>query len=216
MIIAALPDAQTAAAIVTLLFSMSLSFNGVFVSPTALPGFWIFMYRVSPFTYWVSGLAAVQLHGRKIVCSSTETSVFNPPAGQTCGQFLADYLTTSGGQLQNPTATSNCEYCSLTDSDQYLAGVSIYYDQRWRDWGIFWAYIGFNIFAATLLYYVFRVANFKNFTLKKKSANKAANAAKAVVDKPPHSTKTQEGAETSAVDPEKPAEDRALDSARVF
>lgn len=41
--IAALPDAQTAGAVVSLLFGLMLSFNGVMQSPTALPGFWIFM-----------------------------------------------------------------------------------------------------------------------------------------------------------------------------
>jgi ATP-binding cassette, subfamily G (WHITE), member 2, PDR len=48
MTIAALPDAQTAAAIVTMLMIMMTLFNGVLQSPSALPGFWIFMYRVSP------------------------------------------------------------------------------------------------------------------------------------------------------------------------
>ena len=46
LMIAAMPDAQTAAAIVTLIFSMSLIFNGVMQSPTALPGFWVWMYRI--------------------------------------------------------------------------------------------------------------------------------------------------------------------------
>ncbi|KAK6406183.1 hypothetical protein LTR95_018691, partial [Oleoguttula sp. CCFEE 5521] len=66
MCIAALPDAQTASAILTLLFSMTLIFNGVMQSPSALPGFWIFMYRVSPLTYWVGGIAAALLHGRAV------------------------------------------------------------------------------------------------------------------------------------------------------
>jgi ATP-binding cassette subfamily G (WHITE) protein 2 (PDR) len=50
MLIAALPDAETAGNIATLMFSLTLTFNGVFQPPTALPGFWIFMYRVSPLT----------------------------------------------------------------------------------------------------------------------------------------------------------------------
>ena len=40
MLIAALPDAETAGRIATLMFSLTLVFNGVFQSPTALPGFW--------------------------------------------------------------------------------------------------------------------------------------------------------------------------------
>ncbi len=50
MLIAALPDAETAGNISTLMFSLTLTFNGVFQPPNALPGFWIFMYRVSPLT----------------------------------------------------------------------------------------------------------------------------------------------------------------------
>lgn len=50
MLIAALPDAETAGNIATLMFSLTLTFNGVFQPPNALPGFWIFMYRVSPLT----------------------------------------------------------------------------------------------------------------------------------------------------------------------
>lgn len=50
MLISALPDAETAGNIATLMFSLTLTFNGVFQPPQALPGFWIFMYRVSPLT----------------------------------------------------------------------------------------------------------------------------------------------------------------------
>lgn len=161
----------------------------------ALPGFWIFMYRVSPFTYWVAGMAGTLLHGREVVCSSTEMSVLNPPAGQTCGEFFAAYLTQAPGQLQNPQATSGCQYCSLSTSDQFLTGTDIYYSQRWMNFGIFFAYIGFNLFAATALYYVFRVANLKSFTLKKKSAGKVAHGAKAAIGKPGDPEPTDGGAE---------------------
>lgn len=43
MMIAALPDAETAGNLATLLFSLMFTFSGVLQSPTALPGFWIFM-----------------------------------------------------------------------------------------------------------------------------------------------------------------------------
>lgn len=51
MIIFTMPSTETAAALSTLLFTITLQFNGVLQTPTALPGFWIFMWRVSPFTY---------------------------------------------------------------------------------------------------------------------------------------------------------------------
>ena len=40
MIIAAMPDAETAGNIATLLFSMMLTFDGVLQNASALPGFW--------------------------------------------------------------------------------------------------------------------------------------------------------------------------------
>jgi len=156
-LIAALPDAQTAGAIGTLMFSLTLTFNGVFQSPQALPGFWIFMYRVSPLTYLVSGAVSTGLGGRQIQCSNTELNIFQPPPGETCGQYLAPYLTQAPGYLSNPGETADCSYCPLSTADQFLAGVEIFYSQRWRNFGIVWAYIIFNIFAATVLYYVFRV-----------------------------------------------------------
>ena len=157
LVIAALPDAETAGNIATLMFSLTLTFNGVMQSPSALPGFWIFMYRLSPLTYLVSGIVSTGLHGKEIICSTTELSIFQPPSGETCATYLADYLQTAPGRLYNPTATSNCQYCSLSNADQYLAGDSIYWSTRWRNFGLMWAYIIFNIWGATVLYYVFRV-----------------------------------------------------------
>ncbi|RGP80689.1 atpase [Fusarium longipes] len=168
MTIAAFPDALTASAIVTLLVLMSLTFCGVLQPPSALPGFWTFMWRVSPFTYWVAGIVSTELAGRAIECSADETSIFNPPSGQTCGEYMADYLRQAPGQLQNPDATQQCQYCSLTNADQFLAGSEIYYSDRWRNFGIVWAYIAFNIFIAVASYYVFRVKKW-SFGKKKKA-----------------------------------------------
>lgn len=157
MTIAAFPDALTASSVVTLLVLMSLTFCGVLQAPTALPGFWIFMYRVSPFTYWVGAMVATQLHDRPIVCSADETSAFNPPSGETCGSYMASYLQQAPGTLQNPDATANCRYCSLSVADQYLASSEIFWSQRWRNFGIIWAYIAFNVFVAVMTYWAFRV-----------------------------------------------------------
>ncbi|CAK7240022.1 MAG: hypothetical protein STHCBS139747_001457 [Sporothrix thermara] len=171
MCIAALPDAQTAGGIVTLLVMTSLIFSGVLQTPVALPGFWIFMYRVSPFTYWISGVVSTAVHDRPIVCSATETSIFNPPPGYTCGEYLAPYLALAPGTLQNPEATSDCRYCQISVADEYLAQSDIYYSTRWRDFGLMWAYIVFNIFVAILTYYIFRVRKM-SFSLSGLSALK--------------------------------------------
>ncbi|KAL5336945.1 ABC-2 type transporter-domain-containing protein [Aspergillus crustosus] len=165
LVISALPDAETGGTIATLMFMLTLVFNGVMQPPNALPGFWIFMYRVSPLTYLISGLTSTGLHGRGIECSSEELSVFNPPSGQSCGDYMAAYLQAAPGTLYNPAATSNCQYCGLDNADQYLAGSNIYYSERWRNWGIGWAYIGFNIFGTVMLYYIFRVRHWNPTSL---------------------------------------------------
>ncbi|KAI1844016.1 hypothetical protein JX266_009882 [Neoarthrinium moseri] len=157
MTVAALRDAETAGGIVTLLSMMSLTFCGVLQAPSALPGFWVFMYRVSPFTYWAAGMVATQLHGREVICSSSETSIFDPPANQTCGDYMSNYLQLAPGQLQNPADTSQCRYCSISVADEFLAGSQIYWDERWRNFGIVWAYFFFNIAISVLTYYLFRV-----------------------------------------------------------
>jgi ATP-binding cassette, subfamily G (WHITE), member 2, PDR len=166
MVIAALPDAETAGNIATLLFSLTLTFNGVLQTPDALPGFWLFMYRVSPLTYLIAGWAGAGLAGKAIVCAENELATFDPPAPQSCAEYLADYLAAGAiGTLQNPADTAACRYCPLSSSDQFLAGVNISYEDRWRNFGIGWAFIVFNVAAAVLLYYVFRVRHWGPATL---------------------------------------------------
>ena len=113
------------------------------------------MYRVSPFTYFVSGITATQLHGRDIECSDTEISVFNPPLGQSCGEYLSEYLKTAAGRLLNPAATRDCQYCALSVADQFLAEREYNWDERWRNFGIGWAFVGFNVGVALVIYYLF-------------------------------------------------------------
>ncbi|CAG1980250.1 unnamed protein product [Fusarium graminearum] len=161
MVTAPLPDATTAGRITTVLFSMMLLFAGVFQTPSALPGFWVFMYRVSPMTYLVGGIAVSGLAGNQVVCSQSELAIFQPPTGQTCGSYMQVYLEQgASGTLLNPDATTNCSYCSLVSADQVLARSEMYYSDRWMDWGLGFAYIAFNVFATFLLYSLSRLAIF--------------------------------------------------------
>lgn len=157
MTVVAMPDAQSAGGIVTFLTMMSTIFSGVLQTRTALPGFWVFMYRVSPFTYWIAGIVATQLHDREIECSSGEMLVFDPPQGYTCEEYLSPMLQQATGSLQNPNSTSSCQYCAYQNADQYLSGSDIYWADRWRDFGVMWAFVVANIGIAIVLYYVFRV-----------------------------------------------------------
>jgi len=115
------------------------------------------MYRVSPFTYWVAGIASTMLAGRQVQCAQAELSIFPPPAGQTCEQYLGPYAAQAGGTIQNPASTTECQYCSLSVADQFLAGSNIYYSERWRNFGLMWVFVVFQIFVAVFAYWFFRV-----------------------------------------------------------
>lgn len=109
------------------------------------------------FPDFVSALSSAGLAGRKVVCAEYELSIMQPAPGMTCGQYLQPYASAAGGSIYNPEATANCQYCALSTVDQFLATANIHYSTRWRDFGIGWSYIVFNIFMATVLYYLFRV-----------------------------------------------------------
>jgi ATP-binding cassette, subfamily G (WHITE), member 2, PDR len=74
---------------------------------------------------------------------------------------MAPFLETAPGHLNNPDATTGCEYCTLSVADQFLAGSNISWDDRWRNYGIMWGYIVFSIAIAVLTYYLFRVRSWK-------------------------------------------------------
>ncbi|CDH14452.1 probable Pleiotropic ABC efflux transporter of multiple drugs [Zygosaccharomyces bailii ISA1307] len=147
-----------AANLASLLFTMTLSFCGVMATPSAMPHFWIFMYRVSPLTYFISGVLATGLANVPITCSSYEYVVFAPPRGQTCGQYMSSYIKSKGtGYLADSSATEKCEFCQFSKTNDYLKELSSSYSDRWRNYGIFICYIAFNYIAAVLLYWLARV-----------------------------------------------------------
>jgi len=185
MVIAALPNAETGAMVATLLFSLILTFNGVLQTPSSLPGFWIFMWRVSPFTYMVGGWAGTGLANRPVHCAQNELAIFDPPAGQTCKEYLTAYFEQGAiGQLYNPEATAGCEYCPLSNANQFLALSSIYPSQRYRNLGIGFAYIAFNVIAAVTFYYAFRVRRTSLATFVQGRV-KALRSSKQPTEKPP-------------------------------
>lgn len=122
-----------------------------------MPGFWIFMYRLSPFTYLVSGMLSTALSGAEVTCSSIEVLTINPPDKQTCADYLNAFALQTGGYIENPDATSACSYCSMRYTDTFLASVFSSWDDAWRNFGIMWAYLVFNIAVALGIYWLARV-----------------------------------------------------------
>ncbi|KAL4963721.1 ABC-2 type transporter-domain-containing protein [Aspergillus stella-maris] len=156
LVASAVPSAALGSMLALFMFVMSLLSNGVMQPPSSLPPFWDYMHRVSPLTCYVGGISGTALHGRDLHCSEREMLSFNAPLGQTCGEYMQEFLKTARGALQNASSTGQCHYCPLQSVDQYLADRDIFWDFRWRNYGILWAYFAFNILGAILLYYVFR------------------------------------------------------------
>ncbi|CDK27585.1 unnamed protein product [Kuraishia capsulata CBS 1993] len=151
------PDLPTAGLLFGVFLSFIVSFCNVVQPATLAPGFWKFMFDLSPFTYFVQNLLGVTLHKRKIQCGPLELATFNPPAGQTCEQWASAYLHTVPGYLTNADATEDCGYCQYSVGDEYLQTLDIRYSNRWRNIGFFCCYIIFNIFAMYGMYWLFRV-----------------------------------------------------------
>lgn len=88
----------------------------------------------------------------EVTCTSSELATFDPPTGQTCGEYLATFLETASGYLANPEATAGCGYCSMSTGQDYLDELGFEYSHRWRNWGVFLCFTVANIatiFAAT-------------------------------------------------------------------
>lgn len=155
--IAITDTAEAGGNLANVLFMMCLLFCGVLASPDAMPRFWIFMYRVSPFSYLVSAMLSTGLANTDVTCSNVEYVVFNPPSGQTCGTYMADYVSSVGGYMLDPGATADCQYCPIAKTNVFLTSISSSFEHRWRDFGIGMVYIVFNIAASLFLYWLVRM-----------------------------------------------------------
>ncbi|RMJ10740.1 hypothetical protein CDV36_009623 [Fusarium kuroshium] len=138
----------------------------VLAGPKDLPGFWIFMYRVNPFTYVVEGFLGTTLANAPVTCANNEILSFRSPQGSTCAEYMADYINTAGGQLVNSSQDgSECSFCPVVDTNAFLTSISVNWANRWRDFGLLWVYIVFNLAATIVFYWSARVP--KNRKIKK-------------------------------------------------
>ncbi|GMM34880.1 ATP-binding cassette transporter [Saccharomycopsis crataegensis] len=151
------PNLPAAAVLVSLFLSFMIAFCGVVQPPTLMPGFWTFMWKVSPYTYFIQSFMILSLHKLKIKCKKSEFSIVEPPSGQTCATYLDPFAEAAGGYINNPSATSNCEYCAYKVGDQYLSHIEVKSSYLWRNFGFLWVYVGFNLVAMVSSYWFFRV-----------------------------------------------------------
>lgn len=116
------------------------------------------MYRVSPLTYLVSGMAVAGMVNAPVVCSVPEILRFDPPPGQSCGEYLRAYIDAAGGQILNPDTTiSQCQFCPLVETNQFLESVGMRFEDRWRNLGLQVVYLVVNVGATFALFWLVRV-----------------------------------------------------------
>lgn len=159
------PNLKSANVLLSLTMSFLLPFAGVFQPKSLMPGFWTFMWKASPYTYFVQNFLGTMLHDKPVICTEKELDRFDPPPGQTCGEYMAPFFHYGSGYLVNPSATSNCGYCIYSVGDEFLTHISAKYSYRWRNFGIFWVYICFNICGMLGLYYFFHIRKINLFRL---------------------------------------------------
>lgn len=135
MIIAGMDSAENGGNVANLMFSLCLIFCGVLAQPSQFPRFWIFMYRVSPFTYMVSGMLSAGLANSQVNCAQNELIHFDPPQGQTCGEYMQPWISVAGGKMLNQNATSDCNFCAIQDTNVFLQSISSSYSDLWRNFG---------------------------------------------------------------------------------
>lgn len=157
-------DLETAHVFVAFLFSFTVSFCGVMQPKELMPKFWLFMYRISPYTYFVETFVSLVMHDKPIVCQSTELALFHSYGGQSCGDYMADYIKEKGGYLLHPESMFICSYCVYDSGNQYLNQQNFHYEHIWRNFGLLWVYIGFNFVAMIIGFYLFsiRKIDFRN------------------------------------------------------
>jgi ABC-type multidrug transport system permease subunit/energy-coupling factor transporter ATP-binding protein EcfA2 len=121
-------------------------FCGVAIPKPQIPKFWrAWLYQLDPFTRLIGGMVVTELHGRDVSCSEIELNTFNAPRNETCGEYMQSFFESGGAGYLVKNATQTCEYCAYKIGDQFYAAFGMNFDNRWRDLGIFIAFVGSNL-----------------------------------------------------------------------
>lgn len=128
---------------IVIIFSL---FCGVAIPKPQMPAFWrAWLYQLDPFTRLIGGMVVTELHGRDVTCSSVEYNHFTAPGNETCGEYMKPFFERGGAGYLLDNATQACQYCAYKVGDQFYAAFDMSFDHRWRDLGIFVAFVGSNL-----------------------------------------------------------------------
>ena len=121
-------------------------FCGVTIPAPQMPaGYRTWLYELNPFTRLISGMVVTALHDMPVVCAPDELNAFTAPPNTTCGEYMQPFFERGGpGYLVN-NATRDCQYCAYKVGDEFYGPLGLSFDHRWRDLGIYIAFIGSNL-----------------------------------------------------------------------
>ena len=98
-----------------------------------------------------------ELHSRQVNCKPEEINHFTPPSGQSCGEYMSSFFADGGAGYLVSNSSSVCDYCAFKSGEQFYQPLGFDFDNRWRDLGIFAAFIASNL---CLLFLGSRYLNF--------------------------------------------------------
>lgn len=120
------PNPVFAAMVLPLFISVLSTFAGIMIPYAQITAFWRYwLYWLDPFTYFMQGLITFPIWNSDVECRPHEYGYFDPPSGQTCGQYLQTFMTYATGYVNNPDATSDCQYCGYKKGYEYLHNLNI-------------------------------------------------------------------------------------------
>ncbi|KAI9502704.1 ABC-2 type transporter-domain-containing protein [Coemansia spiralis] len=152
------PNDIVAAMLNPIFTAMIILFCGVTIPYGQMPKFWrSWMYWLSPYHYYVEGVITNDLHGSKVVCRSSEFFTFEPPNGQTCNDYAGKWVESAIGYINNPDDTSRCQYCSYKVGDEFYKSLNWSFAHRWRNVGILFGFIMFNIVFTAFMIRTYKV-----------------------------------------------------------
>jgi ATP-binding cassette subfamily G (WHITE) protein 2 (SNQ2) len=117
----------------------------------------VWLYELNPFTRLIGGMVVTELHDLKVRCKPGEFNTFRAPEGQTCGTYMADFFKAGSPGYLLDEAANVCNYCAYKVGDEFYKPLGYSFDNRWRDLGIFAAFIGSNLII------LFLAAKYLNF-----------------------------------------------------
>ncbi|KFH43201.1 ABC transporter G family-like protein [Hapsidospora chrysogenum ATCC 11550] len=131
------PNAVFAILVNPLVIGILVFFCGVYVPYSQIQEVWRYwLYYLNPFSYLMGSMLVFSTFDAPVHCGRDEFAVFDAPDGQTCGEYLADYMQGLGSRtnLLNPNDTQHCRVCQYRTGSDYLYTMDLKdYYYGWRD-----------------------------------------------------------------------------------